>query len=82
VDGDLDVNGGFAWHGVVVVTGSLKYTGGGKKQVTGGMLAGENADADVDVGGSASIVYCSSAVNSQTVKLPLRILSWRDSNQK
>ncbi|MGH7793223.1 MAG: pilus assembly PilX family protein [Thermodesulfobacteriota bacterium] len=82
VDGDLDVNGGFAWHGVVVVTGSLKYTGGGNKQVTGGMLAGENADADVDVGGSASIVYCSSAVNSQTVNLPLRVLSWRDNNQK
>jgi Tfp pilus assembly protein PilX len=82
VDGDLDVNGGFAWHGVLVVTGSLKYTGGGNKQVTGGMLAGEDADADVEVGGNASIVYCSSAVNSQTVNLPLRVLSWRDNNQK
>jgi hypothetical protein len=82
VDGDLDVNGGFAWHGVVVVTGSLKYTGGGNKQVTGGMLAGEDADADVEVGGNASIVYCSSAVSSQTANLPLRVLSWRDNNLK
>ena len=82
VDGDLDVNGGFAWHGVVVVTGSLKYTGGGNKQVTGGMLAGEDADADVEVGGNASIVYCSSAVSSQTANLPLQVLSWRDNNLK
>ena len=82
VDGDLDVNGGFAWHGVIVVTGSLKYTGGGNKQVTGGMLAGEDADADVEVGGNASIVYCSSAVSNQTANLPLRVLSWRDNNQK
>jgi Tfp pilus assembly protein PilX len=82
VDGDLEVNGGFSWHGVIVVTGSIKYAGGGNKQVTGGMLSGGTVDAEVEVGGNANIVYCSSAVNSQTVNLPLRVLSWKDNNQQ
>ncbi len=77
IDGDLDIDGGFSWHGVVVVTGSVKYTGGGAKQITGGMLSGGTVDADV-IGGNSNIVYCSSAVNSQTDSFPLRTLSWRD----
>jgi hypothetical protein len=77
VEGDLDVNGGFSWYGVILVTGSVKYTGGGSKQVTGGMLSGGTVDADM-IGGNANIVYCSSAVNSQTASLPVQLLSWRD----
>jgi Tfp pilus assembly protein PilX len=77
VEGDLDVNGGFSWHGVIIVTGSVKYTGGGGKQVTGGMLSGGTVDADV-IGGNANIIYCSSAISNQTNSFPVRILSWRD----
>jgi Tfp pilus assembly protein PilX len=80
VEGDLDVNGDFSWHGVIIATGSVKYTGGGGKQVTGGMLSGGTVDADM-VGGNANIVYCSSAVKNQTESLPVRILSWRDLRQ-
>jgi Tfp pilus assembly protein PilX len=79
VDGDLEVNGGFAWNGIIIVTGSTKYTGGGNeaKQVTGGLLSGGTLDADV-VGGNTHIVYCSSTVENQTNSMPLRSLSWRD----
>jgi hypothetical protein len=28
VEGDLSVNGGFQWYGVVVVTGSITFLGG------------------------------------------------------
>jgi hypothetical protein len=75
VDGDLAVQGGFYWHGVVLVTGSITFTGGGGKNVTGAMLAGGTVSADL-VGGDASIVYCSSAVRNQTQYMPLVTLRW------
>jgi Tfp pilus assembly protein PilX len=75
VDGDLSVQGGFQWYGVIIVTGSIIFTGGGAKNVTGAMLAGGTASADL-VGGDANIVYCSQAVNSQTDSLPLITLRW------
>jgi Tfp pilus assembly protein PilX len=75
VDGDLAVHGGFYWHGVVLVTGSITFTGGGGKNVTGAMLAGGTVSADL-VGGDANIVYCSSAVKNQTQYMPLVTLRW------
>ncbi|MBU2226092.1 MAG: hypothetical protein KJ936_00220, partial [Proteobacteria bacterium] len=77
VEGDLDINGGFSWHGLVIVSGSVKYTGGGDKNITGGVLAGGSATADV-IGGNTNIVYCSSAIGDQTEDQPLRNLSWMD----
>jgi Tfp pilus assembly protein PilX len=77
VEGNLEVNGGFSWNGIVLVTGSVTYSGGGDKQVTGGILSGGTVDADL-ISGNANIVYCSSAVKSQTDSFPLRNLSWRD----
>jgi Tfp pilus assembly protein PilX len=79
VDGDLEVNGGFAWHGIVLVTGTVTYLGGGDKHVTGGIMAGASLNGELDtVGGNANIVYCSSAINNQTFKLPLKMLSWKE----
>ena len=81
VEGDLDVNGGFNWYGLVIVSGSVKYTGGGQdsKNITGGVLAGGSATADV-VGGNTNIVYCSTALTKQTENQPLRCLSWNEQN--
>lgn len=75
VEGDLAVQGGFHWYGVVLVTGSITFTGGGGKNVTGAMLAGGTVSADL-VGGDANIVYCSGAVNNQTQYMPLITLRW------
>jgi len=75
VEGDLAVHGGFTWYGVVLVTGSITFTGGGGKNVTGAMLAGGTVSADL-VGGDANIVYCSSAVGNQTQYMPLITLRW------
>ena len=77
VDGDLDLNGNFFWHGVVVVTGSITFTGGGNKNITGGLLAGSDVDADV-VGGNANIVYCSTAINNLLQNKAFRRLSWKE----
>jgi Tfp pilus assembly protein PilX len=77
VDGDLEVSGGFSWYGVVLVRGSVTYTGGGGKNVTGGMVTGGSVIADV-VGGDSNIVYCSSAVNNLMAGSPLQRLSWME----
>jgi len=75
VEGDLAVQGGFHWYGVVLVTGSITFTGGGGKNVTGAMLAGGTVSADL-VGGDANILYCSKAVSNQTQYMPLITLRW------
>jgi len=76
VDGDLNINGGFHWYGIILVTGSVIFSGGGEKNVTGGILAGGMVSADA-VGGDASIVYCSQA-GIQTNYLPLLTLRWAE----
>ena len=77
VNGNLEINGGFQWYGIILVAGSLKFSGGGERNVTGSMLVGGTGAVDA-VGGDTSIVYCSSAVNLQTDRLPLLVLKWEE----
>jgi hypothetical protein len=77
VDGDLDMHGGFSWHGMVIVTGSVIFLGGGDKNITGALIAGGSVDADI-IGGNSNIVYCSSAIDAQTENRPLLILNWKE----
>lgn len=77
VDGDLELQGGFNWNGLIIVSGSVTITGGGSKNMTGSVVAGGSAEADL-VGGNANIVYCSTAINNQTTNRALRILSWTE----
>ena len=79
VDGHLDLNGGFKWYGLVVVIGALDYTGGGNKNITGGVMAGESATIQVDVGGNAGIINCSDIANRLKDKVtPVKLISWRE----
>jgi len=77
VEGDLEVEGAFNWYGVILVTGSITFTGGGGKNVTGAILAGATSAIDL-VGGDANIVYCSKAVRDQTNYMPLVTLRWAE----
>jgi hypothetical protein len=77
VEGDLEIDGDFAWYGPIVVTGSILFTGGGTKQITGALLAGGAVVVGVG-GGQTSIVYCSEAIEDQTKNQPLLILSWKE----
>lgn len=83
VDGDLEVSGGFSWNGLIMVTGSVTFTGGAadKKNITGGVIAGNEVDASLDldvVGGSISLVYCSAAINNLTENQPFKRLNWKE----
>ena len=79
VNGNLEINGGFTWYGVILVTGAVDYAGGGQKNVTGGIMAGENATIKGEIGGNAGIVYCSSVSNKlKDIVPPLKITRWRE----
>jgi hypothetical protein len=79
VNGNLEINGGFSWYGDIIVTGGLKFTGGGEKNITGGVFAGDSADFEIDMGGNIGILYCSGVVKKlkDTVP-PLKMTRWRE----
>lgn len=78
VEGDLEINGGFSWYGVVLVTEGIKFAGGGEKNITGMVLSGGPTDADLSIQGDASILYCSEAINKTTLSRPALRLSWKE----
>jgi hypothetical protein len=78
VNGNLEVNGGFAWYGIVIATGALTFTGGGEKNITGGVLAGNMTSVEVDVAGNVGILYCSDVLRYLRQRVPtFRISHWR-----
>ncbi len=78
IDGNIEVNGGFSWYGIIISTGNIKFTGGGGggKLITGAILT--KGSANTDVAGSVTIIYCSDAIEDQTVNQPLIYLNWRE----
>jgi hypothetical protein len=76
VDGNLELHGGFTWYGIIIVIGSLNYTGGGRNNITGGILCTGSVTFDVeDVG----VIYCSEVVSKlKYLGSPLRMTKWRE----
>ncbi len=65
-------------YGIIFVTGALTLTGGGEKNITGGVLAGEMTSVEVDVVGNAVILYCSQVWIYLKDRLPaFKIVHWR-----
>jgi hypothetical protein len=81
VDGNLEANGGFLWYGVIIVTGTLTFTGGGEKNISGAVFTGEASTVvpDSTVGGNLGILYCSDAIRRLNNILPLvKMSQWRE----
>jgi Tfp pilus assembly protein PilX len=76
VNGDLELHGNFSWYGPVLITGSVIYTGGGNKNISGALLSGGTVTADV-IGGNATILNCSQALTDATQNSPLLRLNWQ-----
>jgi hypothetical protein len=78
VEGNLEVHGGFTWYGVILVTGTVGYTGGGQKNVTGGVMAGGNSTTGIDIE-NTSMIYCSGVSNKlEEIIPPLKVTRWRE----
>jgi hypothetical protein len=79
VEGNLEINGGFTWYGVILATGAVSFTGGGEKNVTGGIISGENTGIEIDIGGNSGIISCSAVSNKlKDIIPPLKITRWRE----
>lgn len=78
VDGSLKVGGTFQWYGIIIVTGTITFSGGGEKNITGGVISGGTPNVDATVGGNMSIVYCGNVKDYLKGKVPsTKILSWQ-----
>jgi hypothetical protein len=78
VNGNLEINGRFAWYGIIFVTGALTFTGGGEKNITGGVLAGEMTSLEVDIAGNAAVLYCSEVWKYLKGRVPaFKVAHWR-----
>jgi hypothetical protein len=52
VDGDLEVKGDFLWHGLIIINGNFRFSGGGNKAVYGAVICMKSAvrlDGGVDI---------------------------------
>jgi hypothetical protein len=79
VEGNLEIDGGFTWYGVILATGAVEHTGSGQKNVTGGIMAGENATIGIDIDENTGILYCSDVSNKlKDIIPPLKITRWRE----
>ncbi len=74
IDGDLTLGGGFTWTGLVVVTGTVTFNGGGSGvNITGAVMSGDA----VTLNGGLEIYYDSCAVGESLNSLGYRVINWR-----
>ena len=76
VDGDLELGGGFTWHGLVLATGTLVFNGGGgpnRIQITGAVLANQT----VTMNGSVDLYYDSCYIQEALQSTTVQVSRWQ-----
>jgi hypothetical protein len=75
VQGDLEMGGGFVWNGLILVSGTVTFNGGGGgANIRGAVLGG----AFNSVNGGVDIAYDSCTIQQSFRQRPMRVLSWRE----
>ncbi|MBI4460683.1 MAG: pilus assembly PilX N-terminal domain-containing protein [Acidobacteria bacterium] len=80
VDGDLEVQGGLYYYGLIIVRGIVAFTGGGSSSVNiyGAIVSGSSITNTTSVGGGVNVQYDSCAIQNPYNAIPLKVLSFRE----
>jgi Tfp pilus assembly protein PilX len=74
VEGDLILGGGFDWHGLILVTGTMTFNGGGAGvNITGAVLANQT----VAMNGGVTVQYDSCYIQEALQGLGVQVARWR-----
>jgi hypothetical protein len=79
VDGNLEVTGNFDFAGLIFVTGSVTFRGGGNKVVRGAIFTPGNVNGeDVEISGGIDIAYSSEAIATveKQLSMGVELISW------
>jgi Tfp pilus assembly protein PilX len=81
VKGDLQLAGNITWNGLIIVTGNIVTTGGGKdsKNIQGQIYAGQNNLGDSNISGTVTVGYHSCNVKNALASQPLKVVNWKQS---
>jgi Tfp pilus assembly protein PilX len=85
-DGDLRINGNFAWYGPIIVTGrwvGVGFMGGGNQAIYGALISNETASdpgfrEGVMTGNSKVRYSCEALNNALTARKLTRLTNWKD----
>ena len=81
VDGDVTLNGGVYYEGIIISRGTFNFTGGGGNNINirGAVVAGQSVtDSTSDVGGSIEVQYNSCSILNVYNQLPMTVLTFKD----
>jgi Tfp pilus assembly protein PilX len=81
VKGDLAMAGNINWNGIIIVTGNMSSSGGGKagKNLTGQIFAGSSSLGDTEISGNVDLAYDSCAIKKAFSSQPLLLVNWKQS---
>jgi hypothetical protein len=86
VDGALDIQGNFTFHGLVIARGDIQVQVTGNAGIYGSLLVGESTSSDagyeLDVRGNATVRFDSCALSPADSWVPLpkapKLLAWQE----
>ncbi len=81
VDGDVTVNGGLYFEGIIIAKGSFNFIGGGGTAINirGAVIAGDSlTDTTSDFGGTVDIQYNSCSIANIFTQMPMTVLTFKD----
>jgi len=74
VKGDLSFSGKIIWHGLIIATGSVTFSGGGTKNIYGAVMGGDVAD----LVGTVNIFYDSCEIDNANGSYRYSTFRWKD----
>jgi Tfp pilus assembly protein PilX len=81
VDGDVTMDGGVYFEGIIIARGTFNFTGGGGNNINirGAVVAGQSiTDTTSDLGGSIEVQYNSCSILNVYNQMPMTVLTFKD----